>query len=160
MMPVAGKLPVSGLYASNVMPSKRYSPSVVPTHKKPSSVCARELTNPLSPSLAVQAEWYICAIGPASSAPNTGIAGVRSAATHAIHRTVRSSHALPLMVASSPRCPYLRTRMHSKPADPARYSAGGGELRERQTALKSTSALSCRSATGSTSSANALRVAN
>ena len=113
----AGKLPVSGMYASNVMPSKRYSPWVVPTHKKPSSVCASELTTPLSPSLAVQAEWYICAIGPESSAPNTGIAGVRSAAAHAIHRTVRSNHALPLMVASPPRCPYLRTKMHSKPAD-------------------------------------------
>ena len=112
-MPVAGKLPASGLYASNVMPSKRYKPSVVPTHKKPSSVCASELTNPLSPSLAVQAEWYICAIGPASSAPNSGIDGVRNAAAHANHSTVRSSHALQLMVASSPRCPYLRTRMHS-----------------------------------------------
>src|ERR1700733_9745587 len=119
MMPVAGKSPVSGLYASNVMPSKRYSPSDVPTHKKPSSVCASELTTPLNPSLAVQAEWYICAIGPESSAPNTGIAGVRSAAAHAIHRTVRSNHALPLMVASPPRCPYLRTKILSNPADPA-----------------------------------------
>ena len=56
-MLVVGNDPISGLYCSNVRPSKRKRPWVVPTHRNPSVVCASEVTIPRKPSLAVQDEW-------------------------------------------------------------------------------------------------------